>query len=34
LNDAAGMHVQSGVKGGWTSTCSCHQTCGTCDICI
>lgn len=23
LNDAAGLHVQSGVKGGWTSTCSC-----------
>lgn len=28
LNDVAGLHVQSGVQGGWTSSCSCHQTCG------
>lgn len=33
LNDAAGLHVESGVRGGWTSTCSCHQTCGLTAVC-
>jgi hypothetical protein len=29
LNDAAGLHVQSGVKGGWTHTCSCGGSCAS-----
>ena len=30
LNDAAGLHVQAGVKsGGWTNTCSCGGSCAT-----
>lgn len=30
LNDAAGLHVQSGVRaGGWTHTCSCGGSCAT-----
>lgn len=36
LNDAAGLHVQSGVRGGWTGSCSCQQSCGchaSIDIC-
>lgn len=30
LNDAAGLHVQSGVKSGWTSSCYCSDTCAPC----
>lgn len=27
LNDAAGLHVQSGVQAGWMNTGSCGQQC-------
>jgi hypothetical protein len=31
LRDTVGLHLKSGVKGGWTNSCSCQATacCGT-----
>jgi hypothetical protein len=30
LNDAVGLRVQSGAKGGWTGSCFCSETCAPC----